>query len=54
MPPDPARLRRSITEFNFKPLFMEEPGWDDARTAPLSVYAGDRPCTLTALAQKRG
>ena len=54
MSPDPARLRRSITEFNFKPLFVEELGWDDVRTAPLSVQAGDQPFTLTALAQKRG
>src|SRR5690606_6812597 len=54
MSPDPARLRRSITEFNFKPLFVEELGWDDVRTAPLTVQAGDQPFMLTALAQKRG
>jgi hypothetical protein len=54
MSPDPARLRRPITEFNFKPLFVEELGWDDVRTAPLIVYVNDQPFTLKALAQKRG
>jgi hypothetical protein len=54
MSPDPARLRRYITEFNFKPLFVEELGWDNVRTAPLTVQAGDQTFTLTALAQKRG
>ncbi|MBK8797265.1 MAG: hypothetical protein IPM07_13355 [Anaerolineales bacterium] len=31
MTSDSARLRRYITEFNFKPLFVEELGWEDLR-----------------------
>jgi hypothetical protein len=42
MPLPLTHIRRLITEFKFKPLSVEELGWDNVRTVPLTVQAGDR------------
>ena len=54
MTPDPAHLRRYITEFNFKPLFVEHLGWENLRSAPLTVTVDGQLFTLHGVAQKRG
>ncbi len=54
MTPDPTRIRRYITEFKFKPLFVEELGWDDLRSAPLTVTVDGQNFTLRGVAEKRG
>jgi hypothetical protein len=54
MTPDPTRIRRYITEFTFKPLFVEELGWDDLRSAPLTVTVAGQHFTLRGVAEKRG
>ncbi len=54
MSPEPSRLRRYITEFNFKQLFIEELGWDNASPTPLTVTVDGAPYTLRPVAEKRG
>ena len=54
MTTDLTRIRHYITDFQFKQLFLEELGWDDARSAPLNVTVDGAGYTLHAVAQKRG
>ncbi|HHY58353.1 MAG TPA: SAM-dependent methyltransferase [Chloroflexi bacterium] len=54
MTPDLTRIRRYITEFKFKPLFVEELGWEDLRSAPLTVTVDGQSFTLRGVAEKRG
>lgn len=54
MTPHLTRIRRLITEFKFKPLFVEELGWEDLRSAPLTVTVDGQSFTLRGVAEKRG
>ena len=47
-------IRRLITEFKFKPLFVEELGWEELRSAPLTVTVDGQRFTLCGVAEKRG
>lgn len=47
------RTRRHLQRFNFRPLFIEELGWDHHRQT-LDVEAGESRYILTAVAEKRG
>lgn len=54
MTPNLTHIRRLITEFKFKPLFVEELGWEDLRSAPLTVTVDGQRFTLCGVAEKRG
>jgi hypothetical protein len=47
------RLRQLIRGFDFRPLFLEELGWD-GHQAELEIRLDGRTLSLTAVAQKRG
>ncbi len=50
------RIQHYVKTFDFRPLFIEELGWDNDRSRPLSIVVPDSTyaCTLRSLAQKRG
>ncbi|MFN3982119.1 MAG: Eco57I restriction-modification methylase domain-containing protein, partial [Caldilinea sp.] len=54
MTPSLTHIRRYITEFKFKPLFVEELGWEELRSAPLTVTVDGQVFTLRGVAEKRG
>lgn len=47
------RLRQLVRGFDFRPLFLEELGWD-GHQAELEIRLDGRTLSLTAVAQKRG
>lgn len=52
---DQSRIKRLITEFNLKDLFIEELGWNHPpRSHPLKIAASDRQYALSLLAEKSG
>ena len=48
-----SRSRQYVKDFNFKPLFIEELGWD-RYSSKLDVRVEDHTYNLTAIAEKRG
>ncbi|MBI1987901.1 MAG: SAM-dependent methyltransferase, partial [Nitrospinae bacterium] len=50
---DVTRVRRYLQELDFRPLFIEELGWDHP-SANLEVSIDGQTFTLAAIAQKRG
>jgi hypothetical protein len=52
---DQTCIKRLITEFKLKDLFIEELGWNrPPRTPPLPIAAGEQQYTLSRLAEKSG
>jgi hypothetical protein len=53
MPLNPTRCRQLLKDFNLRPLFIDELGWDTHNT-PLEIQLDGQPQKLQAVAQKRG
>jgi hypothetical protein len=53
MPLDVAAIRKLLSEFAFKELFIEHLGWDHS-AVQLTIPVGGQDYLLTAIAQKRG
>ena len=51
---DTAEIRGYLKEASFKPLFIEELGWNLYRAAPLSVTVAGQIYQLIPIAEKRG
>ncbi len=54
MPVDTANLRRSLTDFDFRGLFVDELGWDRGPRQPLSVSVNGQTYLFQPVAEKRG
>lgn len=54
MPLNRATIARYLRERRFTDLFIEELGWDEARTPPLDVQVDNQTYLLRPIAQKRG
>ncbi|MCW5856911.1 MAG: hypothetical protein KIS63_01385 [Caldilineales bacterium] len=54
MPFNRATVARYLRERRFTDLFIEELGWDEARTPPLDVQVDGQTYLLRPIAQKRG
>jgi hypothetical protein len=54
MPLDAPAVRRHLKSFTFKPLFIEELGWDRFNIQPVPIEAAGHTYTLLPVAQKRG
>ncbi len=54
MPLNRATVARYLRERRFTDLFIEELGWDEARTPPLDVQVDGQTYLLRPIAQKRG
>lgn len=54
MPVNSESIRRSIREFDFKRLFIEELNWDRLRVRPPIITVDGSAFTLTPIAEKRG
>jgi hypothetical protein len=54
MPVDTANLRRSLTDFDFRGLFVDELGWNRGPRQPLSVSVNGQTYLFQPVAEKRG
>ncbi|HZT99997.1 MAG TPA: DNA methyltransferase, partial [Ktedonobacteraceae bacterium] len=54
MTPDKQRIQRYLKAFDFKPLFVDELGWDYLKEPPLIVCSKEQSYTLRPLVEKRG
>lgn len=51
---DLDRSRQYLKQFQFQPLFVEELGWDNYPSQPLSLLIENKSYTLKPVAEKRG
>ncbi len=54
MPVDTANLRRLLSDFDFRGLFVDELGWDRGPRQPLSVSVNGQTYLFQPVAEKRG
>jgi len=51
---DSQQVQKYLKQFEFKPLFVKELGWDNCKDQPLQFPIEGNTYTLTALVEKRG
>jgi hypothetical protein len=51
---DRSRIRKTLQQFNFEDLFIEELGWDNSDQPLLTIKVDQQSYTVKAIAQKRG